>query len=128
VNSKELIYTLNLQDYPNTYIQKVVSGAIPTFVVTYNSRYPYKLISAKKLKNTPVSTIYRSSEKIASRLKLTPPVLLYNFSSTIPLNSIVFVRDIGGEGLLTPRNLDPSMPEDDPTLLGMAIDYVKTIL
>jgi hypothetical protein len=41
------------------------------------------------------------------KVKLSPPVLIYDFKSTIYENSHIVVRDIGAEDLLSKRNLIP---------------------
>jgi hypothetical protein len=33
---------------------------------------------------------------------------------------------LGGEGVLVPRDINPSPPEEESSLLNMAIDYVKS--
>lgn len=115
MNSQDLISILNLENYPMSYIQKVISSVVPTYIITYDSRFPTKFIPFKRFRLTPSSTLYRvTGEKQVLKLRLTPPIKLDSFSATLPLNSFVYVRDIGGDGFLTPRNITPAAQDESP--------------
>lgn len=97
------------------------------YIVTYDSRYPTKHIPLKRFKTTSVSTLYRMDFLSAKITKLTPPILLSEFSGIIPLNALVYVRDIGAENFLALRNIHPTKLEPEG-FLDPVINLIKTVI
>ena len=107
MTTKELILSLNLERYTYIYIQKILAVIVPIYIITINSRYPSKFIPYKRLNSSLVSQFYSMNLLKLEKVKLSPPVLIYDFKSTIYENSHIVVRDIGAEDLLSKRNLIP---------------------
>lgn len=88
---------LKLGTFEYVYIQKGLRVPFSLYVLTVNSRYPYKFIPTSHIKNSITASVYRIRPLKSGKLKLTPPIDLNYFQGIIKDGSIVFLRDLSGD-------------------------------
>jgi hypothetical protein len=94
---QSLINKFDLGNYQYSYIQKIINYR-PSFVITVDSRYPYRYISYERIKNIESSKLgIFEVNNMFKEFKLTPPVDLESFNIKIPSLAIVIVRDMAAE-------------------------------
>lgn len=92
---------LGLDRLQYVYIAKVINVSLNVYIIFFDSRFPNTHIPVYKIKN--LDTFVMGKLKISSMgygidtFRITPPILLDEFTGKIPLNSLVYRLDICGE-------------------------------
>lgn len=108
MTGSELKTYFNLDSFSKVYIQKVLNSIVPIYIISLNSRYSNQHIPRKLLQFNKTSMLYRFKGKNAKFVKLSPPVMLDDYSQNINPNDFVLIRDLGAERYLLNRNLSPN--------------------
>ncbi len=92
---------LGLSKFKYVYIQKIIDLSLDFYIITLDSKFPDHFIGYNKIKSVSSTIINKVNLKgntyIKSEFKLTPPLLLSEFSGNIRKNAIVIRRDLAGE-------------------------------
>lgn len=98
---------LGLSKFTFVTIQKILGLAIPTFIITVDSRHPSTYIPYSrliKLKFATLKKVISSKPKstlsdpriITAKFTMTPPMELENYDRIIPTRSLILFRDLAG--------------------------------
>lgn len=92
---------LGLIDYKYVWLQKVINHSTNVFIITYNSRFPTLYISRRDLETAKTARIFKArkhgSEYELENYRITPGILIEEYVSRLPSNSMLIVRDLTGE-------------------------------
>jgi hypothetical protein len=109
-----LKHSLGLDKLSYVVIQKVIGLAIPTFIVTFDSRHPTTYIPyarVLKLKFSTLKQVVSSKPKSVlsdvniklKKIKVLPPYDIESYDRIISTRSLIFTRDLGGYWYSNPK-------------------------
>lgn len=92
---------LGLENYPYVYIQKILNGSIPIFIVTFDSRRPNIYLSPIKVRKIDTSQVKKikkyGKQFIFKDYKMTLPILIEDSNIIVSSGNMFIIRDIAGE-------------------------------
>ena len=90
-------------------IQKVISSSKNIFIITYDSRYPKRIITFNDLKKIKGNNIHKLKLYmdliIPKKIRLSMPLYLNKFNSKLPTDSYIITRDLMGRERLRNNEL-----------------------
>lgn len=102
-------FKLNKMGKRSIVIQKVINSSKNIYILTYDSRYPYRIITYNDLLKIKGSGIFRLKLNLdkytPKKLKLSMPLYLHDYNRKFPSDSYIVIRDLMGRERLRDESL-----------------------
>jgi hypothetical protein len=110
----DLKKSLGLDNFPYVYIQKILSIAQPTFIITVDSRRPKIYLSISRVKKSRSTLVQKIKRKgidyvIPQDFRLTPPVLIDSTNPLVNTGTLIIRRDIGADYWLNTKMFESEL-------------------